>query len=193
MPLLPQVAIDSLHKMQNEAQNQNAEETEIELFPASEISQFIPDSSGEFVYRPLRLSDFNRGYLELLSDLTTVGHVSKEAFRARFETMTVKPQAYFIVVVEDTKTGKVVGSISLVLEWKFIHEAAVRGRIEDVVVHHDYRSKGLARVLNEIAIQLAKKQDVYKLSLDCKDQMISFYEKFGYKKDVNFMMQRFKE
>ncbi|KAI6186151.1 BLOC-1-related complex subunit 5 [Aphelenchoides besseyi] len=92
------------------------DEISLELFPASEIAQFIPDSSGEFVYRPLRLGDFNRGYvielflydftlsyLELLSDLTTVGHVSKEAFRARFESMTVKPQAYFIVVVEDTK------------------------------------------------------------------------------------------
>jgi glucosamine-phosphate N-acetyltransferase len=79
----------------------------------------------------------------------------------------------------------------LVLEWKFIHEAGARGRIEDVVVHHGYRSKGLARHLNEILIQLAKKKGVYKLSLECKDELVAFYEKFGYKKDQNFLVQRF--
>jgi glucosamine-phosphate N-acetyltransferase len=74
---------------------------------------------------------------------------------------------------------------------KFIHEAGIRGRIEDVVVHHDYRSKGLARHLNEIAIKLAKQKGVYKLSLECKDELLPFYTKFGYKKDQNFLVQRF--
>lgn len=34
---------------------------------------------------------------------------------------------------------------------------------------------------------------VYKLSLECKDSLIPFYEHYGYEKDVgnNFLVQRF--
>lgn len=34
---------------------------------------------------------------------------------------------------------------------------------------------------------------VYKLSLECKDSLIPFYEQFGFKKDLgnNFLVQRF--
>lgn len=89
------------------------------------------------------------------------------------------------------RTQRVAASITLVLEWKFIHDTGIRGRIEDVVVHSEYRSKGLARHLNEIAIRLAKKKGVYKLSLECKDELVPFYQKFGYSKDQNFCVQRF--
>lgn len=79
------------------------------------------------------------------------------------------------------------------IELKFIHGAGCRGRIEDVVCDKAKRGLGFAKSLNETLVSLAKKLGVYKLSLECKDDLIPFYEKFGYKKDEgnNFLVQRF--
>jgi glucosamine-phosphate N-acetyltransferase len=42
-------------------------------------------------------------------------------------------------------TGEVIGSATLLLEQKFIHNCAKRGRIEDVVVDDRYRGKQLGK------------------------------------------------
>ncbi|KAI6242683.1 BLOC-1-related complex subunit 5 [Aphelenchoides fujianensis] len=184
MPLTPEAARGGLHHAQNEAAAANGK---VDLFPPEEIADLIPAPTEEFVYRPLQLGDYEKHYLELLRDLTEAPEVSKETWRRQFERMVVQPHAYFVIVVEDVQKKRIAASITLLLEWKFIRSAAVRGRIEDVVVHHDYRSKGFAKRLFEIAVELAKRKDVYKLSLDCKDNLVPFYEKFGLVKEGNNM------
>lgn len=58
--------------------------------------------------RPLKVGDYDRGYLELLSQLTAVGEVSKEQFVERFNIMAnTRPQAYYVVVVEEKKSERV--------------------------------------------------------------------------------------
>ena len=51
---------------------------------------------------------------------------------------------------------KVVGSATLVIEWKFIHSASCRGRVEDVVIDAKMRGKKLGALLNRILVTLAK-------------------------------------
>jgi len=46
--------------------------------------------------------------------------------------------------------------------------------------------------MNECLVKLAKHLKVYKLSLECKTALVSFYGRFGFKVDEgnNFMVQR---
>uniref|UniRef100_A0A914R7R5 Glucosamine 6-phosphate N-acetyltransferase n=1 Tax=Parascaris equorum TaxID=6256 RepID=A0A914R7R5_PAREQ len=74
-----------------------------------------------------------------------------------------------------------VGSATLVIEWKFIHEAGCRGRTEDVVVDQKMRGKHLGKLLNIYVVELARRIGVYKMSLECKDALISFYGQVGFK------------
>ncbi|CAJ0607790.1 unnamed protein product [Cylicocyclus nassatus] len=157
-----------------------------------------PEVVGEvlngFHVRPLKITDYDNGFLEVLAQLTTVGDVSREAFEDRFRSMSsTRPLAYYVVVVENVSSGKVVAAATLVIEWKFIHEAGCRGRVEDVVVDKEMRGKKMGALLNRILVALAKQIGVYKLSLECKDSLIPFYELYGYQKDVgnNFLVQRF--
>lgn len=146
------------------------------------------------ILRPLAASDYDHGFLKLLSQLTSVGEVSREKFTERFNSMkNTNPKAYYVVVLEEKSTNQIVGAATLVIEWKFIHEASSRGRVEDVVVDESQRGKKLGQLLNVVLVQLAKKLGVYKLSLECKDKLIPFYSKFGYKLDDgnNFLVQRF--
>ena len=84
--------------------------------------------------RPLSLGDFHRGFLPLLSQLTTVGEVSQEQWQQRFNRMLSMQGTYIVTVIEDTNSGQVVGSATLVVEDKFIHGCGRVGRVEDVVV-----------------------------------------------------------
>ncbi|VDK53635.1 unnamed protein product [Cylicostephanus goldi] len=65
-----------------------------------------PEVVGEvlngFHVRPLKITDYDNGFLEVLAQLTTVGDVSREAFEDRFRSMSsTRPLAYYVVVVEN--------------------------------------------------------------------------------------------
>ncbi|GMR36450.1 hypothetical protein PMAYCL1PPCAC_06645, partial [Pristionchus mayeri] len=144
--------------------------------------------------RPLHIDDFDKGFLSVLSQLTSVGEMDRSGWEWRFRSMQrTTPSTYFVCVVEDLDSTRVVGAATLVLEWKFIHSAGSRGRVEDVVVDESMRGKKLGVLLNDVLVRLAKKKGVYKVSLECKDKLIPFYEQFGYKKDAgnNFLVLRF--
>ncbi|CAG0896110.1 unnamed protein product [Darwinula stevensoni] len=132
-------------------------------------------------------------YVELLKQLTDVGTVTREMFTEKFKRMKSCKETYFITVMEDLTTGKIIGSGSLVLEEKFIHSCASRGRIEDIVVDSSYRGKQLGKYIVMLLTGIAKKLKCYKITLDCRDQMVPFYESLGYKKEpgnANYMTVR---
>ncbi|XP_069157979.1 glucosamine 6-phosphate N-acetyltransferase isoform X3 [Procambarus clarkii] len=144
--------------------------------------------------RPLCKADYDRGFLQLLGQLTKIGDVTREQFDERFEAMRSCPGHYFVTVIEDTQLGHIVGSATLACELKFIRGCAKRGRLEDVVVSDEYRGKQLGKLIVTTITLLAKQVGCYKLGLDCKDEMKPFYGSLGYtseKGNDNTMIMRF--
>ncbi|XP_055525684.1 probable glucosamine 6-phosphate N-acetyltransferase [Wyeomyia smithii] len=129
--------------------------------------------------RPLQTGDYNRGFLQILSQLTTVGDVTLVQFLNRFAQMRASGD-YFVTVIVDTRYDKIIGSATLVLENKFIHGCSVRGRLEDVVVDDTYRGKQLGKLIVVTVSLLAQRLGCYKMSLDCKDKLVPFYKSIGY-------------
>lgn len=129
--------------------------------------------------RPLKDGDYDRGFLQLLSQLTTVGDVSRTQFLTRFSQMKASGD-YFVTVIEDTRKNEIIGAASLIIERKFIHGCSIRGRLEDVVVNNTYRGKQLGKLIVVTVSLLAEHLGCYKMSLDCKDKLIKFYESLGY-------------
>lgn len=124
-------------------------------------------------FRRLEKADYDKNYLELLKQLTTVGDVSQE----KYETTIDKMGAEVWVVEFD---GKIIASVSLLLEQKIIHECGIVGHLEDVVVDKDYRKYGLGKFIIERIIKIAKERGCYKLIGDCKSELLGFYEKNGF-------------
>lgn len=154
----------------------------------------INNPGDSLLVRPLRDDDIHLDYLSLLSQLTKVGKVEEKSFYKRFEHMKECHGTYYIVVIEDLNSNRIIGTSSLVIEQKFIHTAGCRGRIEDVVVNDEYRGKQLGKLLVQTLVLIAKSLGVYKVSLECKIENMPFYELFGFKKDEQvFMVQRFEE
>lgn len=143
--------------------------------------------------RPLQDGDYNRGFLEILGQLTDVGNISLPQFLNRFAQMRASGD-YFVTVIEDTRKNKIIGSATLVLERKFIRNCAIRGQLEDVVVDDTYRGKQLGKLIVVTVSLLAEYLGCYKMTLNCKDKLIPFYRSIGYvdeKGNANSMNIRF--
>ena len=135
--------------------------------------------------RPLCLEDYDRGFLQLLGQLTSVGEISREQWQQRWEEMKNCNSTYYVIVIEDTTVagGLIIGAASMVMEKKFIHSCGSVGRLEDVVVSDVYRGKQLGKLVVSLASLLAVKLGCYKVTLNCNDKMIKFYSSLGYKSE----------
>ena len=68
-----------------------------------------------------------------------------------------------------------------------------RGLIEDVVVDSSQRGKELGKLLVCALMQLGRNLGCYKITLNCTDDKIPYYEKFNFKaeeKNANFLVYR---
>lgn len=144
------------------------------------------------VLRPLRRDDFGRGYMQLLAQLTEVGDVTQALFEKRFAQMKASEGTYYICVVEDTNKRKMVATLTVVFEQKFIRKASARGRFEDLVVDQESRGKKLSKLLLDVGVQLTRELKCYKISLECKDHLKKHYEQFGFVAEPgqNYLCQR---
>ena len=57
-----------------------------------------------------------------------------------------------------------------------------------MIVHSDFRGKGLGKILIDKCIGYAKLQKCYKIILDCSEQNCRFYENCGFTKKENQMV-----
>ena len=140
--------------------------------------------------RALELSDFNQLY-PILKQLTKIGDPTLEKFTNRFNWMK-KTGVYYVIVCYKNNKNELAGTATLIVEHKFIHECADRGRIEDVVVDVNHRGKALGKLLVESCTELSKRIGCYKTTLECSVENSGFYEKMGYKSSFEkYMVKRF--
>ena len=132
--------------------------------------------------RPLQVADLkpNSGFWETLANLTPGSKkVSySRAVRAYYRT---KKQDSCTYVAVDSTTGQVVGTTTLLVEQKFIRNLALAGHIEDVVTRKGYERQGVASQLIIMALKKAKTSGCYKVILDCRQELVDFYKRFGFK------------
>jgi glucosamine-phosphate N-acetyltransferase len=160
---------------------------------SSLTTEYWFDLGSDLIMRPLQRDDFNKNYMTLLSQLTEIGNVTKEDYENRFDKMKSSLDTYYINVIEDLSAKRIVASLTLVYEQKFIRNTSARGRIEDVVVDKDYRGKQLSKMLLDISCQLSSLLGCYKLSLECKDPLKKLYEQFEFcsEQGQNYLCRRF--
>lgn len=128
------------------------------LFPASLISpEVISVLPTDYTIRPLRRSDYGRGYLDVLRVLTTVGEIAEEQWNERYEWIKSRNDEYYMLVVCDGE-DRVVGTGSLIVERKFIHSLGLVGHIEDIAVEQGQQGKKLGlriiQALDHVAAQV---------------------------------------
>ncbi len=135
-----------------------------------------PDTAG-LTIRELFAADFDRGFIELLSQLSPTAldrETACEILRLRLK----RGIRTWIVLDQD----KLVGSASLFIEPKYIHNGASVAHVEDVVVDKSYRGKDIGLKLMEHLEREATEAGCYKVLLECGQQNEAFYLRCGFRR-----------
>ncbi len=86
-----------------------------------------------------------------------------------------------ILVAWNDELIRVIGTATLIIEEKIIHNFGKVIRIEDVSVDENFQGQGVGKALINKCIEIAKICNPYKILLDCNLKNKSFYEQFGFK------------
>jgi len=132
----------------------------------------------EPIIRELKKEDIWNGFLKSLDSLKLASDIDKNKAEEVFEKINSNPD-YIIAVAEIE--GKIVGSTTLLIESKFIHDGGLVGHIEDVVVNKDFQGKKIGEKIMKYLLEVSKKRGCYKTILNCTDDVTPFYEKLGFK------------
>jgi len=138
----------------------------------------------EIIIREIEEDDLENGFLETLDFLRNASDLDKNKANEILKKIKQNPN-HIIYVAIDNK--KIVGSTTLLIEQKFIHDGGLVGHIEDVVVRKDYEGKRIGIKLVMSMLERAKEKNCYKTILDCNDDVKQFYERIGFKRESNGM------
>ena len=138
----------------------------------------------EIEIREIEEGDLEKGFLETLDFLRKASDIDKNKAKEILKKIQQNSNHIIHVAVDD---NKIVGSTTLLIEQKFIHDGGLVGHIEDVVVRKDYEGKGIGIKLVTSLLERAKEKNCYKTILDCKDDVKQFYERIGFKRESNCM------
>ena len=136
----------------------------------------------EPIIRELEENDFKKGFLNALDTLKKTSNITEDKALEIFKNIKLNPK-HIIVVAEIN--GKIVGSTTLLIEPKFIHQGGIVGHIEDVVVSKEFQGKKIGKKIITHVLELAKNYGCYKTILDCSDDVKAFYEEIGFKQYSN--------
>lgn len=136
-------------------------------------------NSPNISFRKLQINDFNKNYIQLLSQLTSTGNINKEQFTEIFHKLDSNTHIY---VFEDVEAQKIIASATLLIEQKFIHNCGLVAHLEDVVVDSESRGFRIGQKLIQKVINIAKQNNCYKIIADCETSLLPFYYKNNFKK-----------
>lgn len=127
--------------------------------------------------RFVELSDLTNGLLEVLNELADTSRLTLEQAKTAIMSIKSKGNKHIFVAIQD---DVVIGTGSIILEEKLIHNHGVVAHIEDVVVKKEYRGTNIGREIINRLVNFAKLMGAYKVILSCAEHNVSFYEKCGF-------------
>ncbi len=126
--------------------------------------------------RQMNATDLKNGLLETLSALGDVGLSYEEAVAVFQRRLRDKVLTYVMLV-----DGRVVGTASLVLEQKFLHQGGFVGHLEDVAIRKDLQNRGIGAALIKTLLAESQRLGCYKVVLQCVPDRMPFYERAGFR------------
>jgi glucosamine-phosphate N-acetyltransferase len=119
-------------------------------------------------------------YIQLLSYLTSTYDLTIEHFNNNIKEI-FKMGIIIVCIIREKDKVILVGSGTIIIEPKIIHGGKSVGHIEDIVVHPQYRSKGVAQTILNMLVDYSK-PSCYKVILNCNPNMEEFYNRSGFDK-----------
>lgn len=85
---------------------------------------------------------------------------------------------HIIIVIE--VENKIIGTGTLIIEPKLTYNISYMGHIENILIHENYRGKGLGKLIVRYLSNYAKEYGCYRIDLTCEERLEYFYKKLGF-------------
>lgn len=142
-----------------------------------------------------RISEIKTQYIELLSELTTCQDISTELFMSNLQKINIsgqiivglnvpnlngQEQLNFPDISNITSSFEIIGSGTIFIEPKIIHNAKSVGHIEDIVVKSSWRGKKISSSILDKLKKIGQENNCYKIILDCNENVSGVYKSNGF-------------
>ena len=134
-----------------------------------------------YTFRMLSKNDYEQ-YFQLINEFRSTNY-TKEQFAYFLEEENKNIHIWVIEI-----NNELIASGTILYETKLIHNISLYAHIEDIIVSSKYRKNGYGLILLNELVDVCKKNDSYKILLDCQEELIKFYEKTGFKKNGSQMV-----
>ena len=131
-------------------------------------------------------------YIKLINQLSNTA-INKPSEFIKNLNLINNSGIIYIAFINDVNSDefKIIASGTCYIEPKIIHNFKNVGHIEDIVVDIDFRGKGIIHNILTYLKNYAKNNNCYKVILDCKHELVNFYEMNGFKNNGNQMSKYF--
>lgn len=137
----------------------------------------IKESDNQYNIREFYIDDYQKGIIELMNQLSCCKINNIEQIKDYYCFINSSNNQYHYVIEHD---DIIICSATLLIEKKIIHDFKSVGHIEDLIVHKNYRKKGLGKKIINRLIEISKNNNCYKVILNCNKHCIPFYEKLNF-------------
>lgn len=131
-------------------------------------------------FRKVQPFDYDQ-YLSLINDFRTTTFTQSE-FEQSLDIIS-KSSDIIILIVDN----QIIGTATIIYEHKLIFNRCILCHIEDVCIKKEFRLKKYGSQLIEYCVQLCKKNGAYKVSLNCSNENVAFYQSCSFDKRGNQM------
>ena len=130
----------------------------------------------EYTIRALTNTDYTN-YLQLINQFRSTTFTEEE-----YKNILNQIHENSTIWVIEYKQ-ELIGTATLIYEYKFIRNIVKLAHVEDVCIDHRYRHNGFGTLLLKFLVNEATNQNCYKIILDCDETLEHFYNKSGFKKN----------
>jgi glucosamine-phosphate N-acetyltransferase len=149
------------------------------------LAKSLSSTLGPISLRPVQTGDLQRGFFDLLGQLTKAPPLSEDAFAAYVARVDASPDQFVLVAEREGAQhadAPLLGTASVLIEHKAVRGGSCVGHVEDVVVDSTARGASLGRALILRLVELCRELQCYKVILDCTEENASFYERCGFER-----------
>ena len=129
----------------------------------------------EYIIRKLNINDYEK-YLHLINQFRPTIFTNET-----YKNILSKIENNSTIWVVDYN-NELIGTTTIIYEYKFIRNIVKSAHIEDVCVDEKYRNKGIGNLLINYVVNEALNENCYKIILDCDEKLENFYKKSGLEK-----------
>lgn len=117
--------------------------------------------------------NFFNNYLNLLNEFRE----TKFSKHFLLDFINSLPYNHEIFILFDELNSNIIGTVTIILEKKLLHNSKNVCHIEDLIICNNYKNKGFGSKIIDFIKVYAREKNCYKIILNCNIDLKKFYEK----------------